>query len=70
MHLLGLNPSSYTLLYLFEAQMLALAKSTLNSAAVPSPTHFTQNHACTFMSVDVDGSQAVKHFIVAFISKA
>lgn len=65
MHLLGFNPPCYTLLYLFEAQLFALAKST--SAAVMSPTHFTQNYACIFMSTDVDGSQAVKHFIVVFI---
>lgn len=70
MNLLGLNPPCYTLLYLLEAQLFALVKSTLNSAAVLSPTHFTQNHACIFMSTDVDGSQAVKHFIAPFISKA
>lgn len=69
MHLLGLNPPCYSLLYLFEAQLFAVVKSTLNSAAVLSPTHFTQNHACIFI-MDVYSSQAVKHFILPFISKA
>lgn len=56
--------------YLCLKQLFGLVKSTLNSAAVLSPTHFTQNHACIFLSTDVDGSQAVKHFTAPFISKA
>lgn len=70
MHLLGLNPPCYTSLSLFETQLFGLVKSTLNSAAVLSPTHFTQNHAYIFMSTDDDDSRAVKHFIAPSISKA